>query len=95
MDSGQDNQNPVSTQTLFFNKINTNLSDYTANDIFKLLEMKIDDYPDYESFETDADEKINKYVEIFEEYKNQKLINFFEEIRVSLFGQKNLNDNMT
>lgn len=95
MDSGQDNQNPVSTQTLFFNKINTNLSDYTANDIFKLLEMKIDDYHDYESFKTDADEKINKYVEIFEKYKNQKLINFFEEIRVSLFGQKNLNDNMT
>lgn len=95
MDSGQDNQNPVSTQTLFYNKINTNLSDYTANDIFKLLEMKIDDYRDYESFETDADEKINKYVEIFEKYKNQKLINFFEEIRVSLFGQKNLNDNMT
>lgn len=95
MDSGQDNQNPVSTQTLFFNKINTNLSDYTANDIFKLLEMKIDDYHDYESFEIDADEKINKYVEIFEKYKNQELINFFEEIRVSLFGQKNLNDNMT
>ena len=55
MDSGQDNQNPVPTQTLYFNKINTNLSDYTANDIFKLLEMKIDDYHDYESFQTDAD----------------------------------------
>jgi len=95
MDSRQDNQNPVSTQTLFYNKINTNLSDYTTNDIFKLLEMKIDDYHDYETFQKDVDEKINKYVEIFEKYKNQILINFFEEIRVSLFGQKNLNVNIT
>ena len=27
-DSGQDNQNPLSNQTLLFNNINTNISDY-------------------------------------------------------------------
>lgn len=95
MDSGQDNQNPVSRQTLFYNKINTNLNDYTADDIFKLLEMKIDDYHDYESFKTDADEKINKYVEMFKQYKNENLIIFFEEIRASLFGKQTLNVNTT
>ena len=91
----QDNLDPLSNQTLFFNNINTNITDYTADDIFNLLEMKIDDHDDYESFMTDADAKIDKYVEIFEKHNNFKLVDFFKEIRVSLFGRKNATDNMT
>lgn len=94
-DSGQDNQNPLSTQTFLFNNINTNISDYTTDDIFKLLEVKIDDYEDYEIFKSDIEEKINKYIEIFEKYNNLKLVDFFKEIRTSLFGKSNDNDNIT
>lgn len=94
-DSGQDNQNPLSTKTFLFNNINTKISDYTADDIFKLLEVKIDDYEDYEIFKSDIEEKINKYIEIFEKYNNLKMVDFFKEIRTSLFGESNNNDNIT
>jgi len=93
--TNQDNQNPLSTQRFFFNKINTNISDYTVDDIFNLLEIKIDDYSDYESFKTDADIKINNYVEIFKKHNNLDLIDFFKELRISLFGEVLINDNMT
>ena len=94
-DSGEDNQNPLSNQSLMFNNINTKISDYTADDIFGLLEIKIDDYDNYESFKKDANEKINKYVEFFEKSNNFKLVDFFKEIRSSLFGDENVNNNMT
>lgn len=94
-DSGRNNQNPLSSQTLLFNNINTNVSDYTADDIFTLLEIKIDSFDNYESFKEDAEGKINKYIDLFEKNNNYKLINFFKEIKRSLFGNENTNNNMT
>ena len=94
-DYGQDNQNPLSNQSLLFNNINTNINDYTADDIFSLLEIKINDYDNYESFKEDTNVKINKYINFFENNNNYKLIDFFKEIRTSLFGNENTNDNMT
>lgn len=94
-DSGQDNQAPLSNQVFLFNNINTNISDYTADDIFSLLEIKIDDHDNYESFKKSANETIDKYINFFENDNNYKLIEFFKEIRKSLFGNENANNNIT
>lgn len=93
--SGQDNQNPLSNQTLVFNNMNTNISDYTVDDILSLLDTKISHHDDYESFKTDVNEKIDNYIEIFKTNLNFKLVDFFKEIRESLFGNENSNNNMT
>ena len=90
----RDNKNPLSNQKFFLKNINTNISDYTVDDIFKLLELKLDSYEDYESFKIDIDKKIDTYIEIFEKNHNLKLIEFFKEVRKSLFGQVK-NNNMT
>lgn len=90
-----DNQEPISTQSIIFNDINTNIKDYSIDDIFKLLEIKLDDYNDYNVFKQDATTKINKYIEIFENLKNYKLVDFFNKILNSLFGNSEVTENIT
>ena len=73
----------------FETKINTNINDYSIEDALKLLEIKIDNDSDYESVKKLINEKIDKYIEIFKEAKNQGIVNFFMELRRSLLGIEN------
>lgn len=91
----QDNQNPVNNNKYFFNKINTNVSDYSLDDILNLLEIKLDEYEDYDNFQKDTNEKINTYIEIFEKSKNNDIVDFFKEIKKSLFGNYDDRSNVT
>lgn len=90
-----DNQNPIDSQTMIFNEINTNIKDYSLDDIFKLLEVKLEDYNNYNEFREDVSNKIKKYIEIFENLKNYNLVDFFEKILTSLFGDEETNENIT
>lgn len=93
----QDNRisSTLNSRALFFNKINTNLSDYSLEDIFSLLEIKLDNYENYETFVDDANKKINNYIKIFDDLKNYKLVEFFKEIQKSFFGLEKDNQNQT
>ena len=72
--------------------INTNISDYSVDDIFKLLDININDFQDYNDLKEAIDTKINKYVLIF---KNKELIDFFEDVRKSLLNIHTSNENIT
>ena len=44
------------------NNINTNVSDYSVEDIFNLLDMEMDELEDYDDMKTKVNSKIEKYV---------------------------------
>ena len=91
----QDNQNPLSNQKFFFNEINTKISDYSLDDILNMLEIKLDNYEDYKTFREDTNKKINQYIDMFEQLKNNDIVDFFKEIQKSLFGDLSDRDNIT
>ena len=96
LNSNEDtNQNPLSTQANFFNEINTNVSDYSFDDILTILEIQLDSYENYEGFKQETNEKIDKYIAIFENLKNYELVDFFKKIKKSLFGTVEENKNTT
>ena len=68
-------------------QFNTNITDYNIEDIFHLLDIKIDSYESYEELKKDVNGKLDKHIEIFRNLKNQVMVEFFENIRVSLFGK--------
>ena len=89
------NQKPLNNRNLFFNKINTNLNDYSLDDILAILEIKLDKYENYELFKEETNEKILNYIKIFEDLNNNELIDFFKEMQKSLFGKNEENRNVT
>lgn len=76
------------------NKINTNISDYTIDDIFKLLDINIEEESDYNSVKNEIEEKINKHIGIFKNLKNEKLVEFFKGLKGSILGDS-VKENMT
>jgi len=80
------NKSSSSTQANSFNEMNTNISDYSFDDIFNILEIKMDSYENYEEFKEQTNIKIDNYIAIFENLKNYKLVDFFKKIKNSLFG---------
>ena len=53
----QNNQDPVNN--IVFNEINTKISDYSLDDILNMLEIRLDKYEDYDTFQEETNEKIN------------------------------------
>lgn len=94
LNSGDD-QGPLISQKIFFNEINTKISDYSLDDILNMLEIHIDKYDDYELFRTETNEKINHYIEMFEKMKNYDIVDFFKKIQQSLFGDSIDKENIT
>jgi hypothetical protein len=96
-----DNNNIIRKDINFQNKeiennINTNVSDYSVEDIFNLLDINMDEIEDYEDMQNKVNSVIEKYISIFEENNNLKMVDFFKEIRSSLFGEiTNESENIT
>lgn len=80
------NQTPLSNLEFVFNEINTNVSDYTLDDILKMLEVDVTSISDYETGKLIISNKIDKYIDFFNKSKNYDLENFFEKIKKTLFG---------
>jgi hypothetical protein len=80
------NQTPVTNLDFIFNEINTNLSDYTLDDILKLLEVDLNTIQDYETGKHEINNKIDTYIHFFNEHNNYDLESFFKKVKKSLFG---------
>mgnify|MGYP001372492420 CR=1 FL=1 len=77
-------------------QFNTNIQDYSTDDIFEILDIKLDKIESYAELKEKINEKVDKAVGIFENLKNTDMVNFFQNIRSSLLGQYNDNfDNLT
>lgn len=75
------------------NNINTNVSDYSVEDIFNLLDIEMDELEDYDDMKTKVNSKIEKYVDIFVQNDNQKMVEFFKGIQTSLLGDISNDEN--
>ena len=78
----------LNNTALDFNLLNTNVRDYTIDDIFNLLDIEISQDKEYETIIEELNEKINKNVDFFEKLKNEKMVDFFNDVRDSLLGKK-------
>ena len=76
------------------NKINTNIEDYTMDDIFNLLGIEIDENSNYENVKNEIEKKVNNQISIFESLNNTKLVEFFKSVKGSLLGDV-VKENMT
>ena len=63
------------------NNINTDLAQYTIEDIISLLNINIDELDSYDEIKKSIDINIEKYINIFTENNNKDLIDFFEKLK--------------
>ena len=93
----QTRQKDVNYQNLDYNtEIDTNLKNYSLDDILKLLDIDLNEIENYEELKEDIQEKIKKYKILFEGADNKDLIEFFKQIEISLLGNlKDGKDNLT
>ncbi len=67
---------------------NTNIAEYTIDDIFKLLDIDLSSLEDYEKLRDNVNEKVDQYVELFEKIENKDMVTFFENVRITILGEK-------
>ena len=76
-------------------QLNTNINDYTIDDIFNLLDIELANMDNYETLKDEVNEKIDNYVEMFSKLENETIVNFFENIRLTIIGKKAERKNLT
>jgi hypothetical protein len=75
------------------NNINTNVSDYSVEDIFNLLDIEMDELEDYDDMKAKVNSNIEKYIDIFAQNDNKKMVEFFKVIQTSLLGDLSNDEN--
>lgn len=85
--------NENNEQVIFNTMINTNISDYSIEDIFNLLDINIEENSDYDVIVKEINEKINNYITFFDKTKNKEVVDFFNNVRISLLGEIENNKN--
>lgn len=67
-------------------EFNTNIKDYSMDDIFSLLDIELGSIETYAVLKDLVNEKVDKYVGMFKNLGNDEVVTFFESIRTSLLG---------
>lgn len=80
------------TKKEFDTKINTNITDYSIEDIFNILEINIADNTEYNDVKEEIQTKTQRFIDIFETNGNRKMVDFFKSIRTSLLGVNEADD---
>lgn len=76
--------------------INTNIDDYSLDDLLTLFDINLSSDAEYETVVQDINEKVNKYIDFFDKTKNKEIIKFLENARSTLIGTQNKDmSNMT
>ena len=78
----------LNNTALDFNLLNTNVRDYTIDDIFNLLDIEISQDKEYETIIQEVNDKINKNINFFKKLRNDKMVDFFNDVRDSLLGKE-------
>jgi hypothetical protein len=72
-------------------ELDTDLSHYTINDIFSLLDIKITSDTDYNVIKKEIISKTNSYIEKFTLLNNPKIIEFFKNVQLFLTKDRDTN----
>ena len=75
-------------------KINTDISSYTLDELFDLLNINVTPDMEYTEMIDEINKNIDGYIDKFNKLKNVELVNFFEDVRISLIG-KDKDENLT
>ena len=67
-------------------EFNTNIQDYSMDDIFSLLDIELGEMENYSELQDLINEKVDKYVGMFKNLENDEVVEFFEKVRSSLLG---------
>jgi len=73
-------------------EFNTNIEDYSIDDIFSLLDIDLAEMETYEELKKKVNEKIEHNVAMFQNLENEPIVDFFEAIRISLLGNTKNNE---
>lgn len=71
---------------------NTNIKDYSIDDIFNLLDIQLENLDDQCDLTNSINEKIDKYVSVFTRLNNDAMVQFFQDIRKSLLNEDDAAD---
>jgi len=71
--------------------INTNLSDYTLDDLFSLLDININTTTDYNDLVSQINTKTNKYIDEFTKINKPNIVTFFKKVKTQLIEQPPVN----
>jgi len=72
--------------------INTNISDYTLDDLFSLLDIKIDDKSTYDELVNKIQKNTNKYIDNFTKLNKPIIVNFFKNVQNKLLNSSTQKD---
>ena len=72
--------------------INTNISDYTLDDLFSLLDIKIDDKSTYDELVSKIQKNTNKYIDKFTKLNKPIIVNFFKNVQNKLLNSSTQKD---
>ena len=71
----------------FSSELNTNIGEYSIEDIFNLLDINIEEDSDYEKVIQEINDKVNTYISFFGKANNKDVVEFFKNVRISLLGE--------
>jgi hypothetical protein len=70
-----------------FTDFNINIKDYTMDELFKLLSVKITATSTYDEIKAQIEESCDNYIKQFESLQKPDIVQFFNQIKTSLIGQ--------
>ena len=73
-------------------QINTNIKDYSIDDIFNLLDIQLENLDDDTDLSNTITEKVDKYVSVFTLLNNNAMVQFFQDVRSSLLSPEENED---
>jgi len=73
-------------------QINTNIKDYSIDDIFNLLDIQLENLDDDTDLSNTITEKVDKYVSVFTRLNNNAMVQFFQDVRSSLLSPEENED---
>jgi hypothetical protein len=69
-----------------FTEFNTNIEEYSMDELFNLLSIKIDNNSNYEDIAIKIEKNSDMFIKTFSEMKKPEIVNFFNKVKKSLLG---------
>ena len=69
--------------------IDTNIKNYSVDDILNLLDIDLKTIENYDDLKDKINEQVEKYTRLFNAAENNDLVEFFENVKISLLGNLN------
>lgn len=69
---------------------NINIQDYTMDELFKLLSIEVTPQSNYDNIKEQIEKSTDEFIKQFKALKKLEIVNFFEKVKSSLIGSKEI-----